>query len=403
MRRPAALVVVLLLASCGDGPKAPEKGRAASTEPDARSEPGTTEISSEAQRNAGIQVVPVIVRVVGQPIRANGQLEVNADRTWSVGAHVEGRVVEVFGNPGDYMRRGAVLAHIHGHDVHESRADLRRAQSELERAQAATAHARRVRDRAVRLLQLKAGSKQEVEAAEGQLRDAEAAVAAARTELDRVRVHLSEYLNVPMRDPGAKSTPHDDEVPVKAPESGMILERKVSAGTVVTAGEEMFRITDTAALWMIANAAESDLAALRIGQPVIVTVRAYPDREFRGRIVRLGERLDPETRTLQVRVLVPNGGGMLKPEMFATAAVGSGRSQNGIFVPEEAVQDLNGASVVFLSNGAGRFQVRPVQLGQRSGGAVEVISGLQAGDNVVSKGSFVVKSHLLRSTLQEEE
>ena len=152
----------------------------------------------------------------------------------------------------------------------------------------------------------------------------------------------------------------------------------------------------------MANVSEGDLAYLRIGQPVRVLVRAYPDRVFRGRILRLGEELDATTRTLKVRVLVPNQGGLLKPEMYATAEIERAASRGALYVPESAIQDLNGNRVVFVQLGPDRFEARAIEIAGTANGLSEVTRGLKAGERVAVKGSFVLKSQLLRASMEEE-
>ena len=162
-------------------------------------------------------------------------------------------------------------------------------------------------------------------------------------------------------------------------------------------------MTDPSSLWMIAKVAEGDLAQLRAGQPVKVLVRAHPGRTFSGKILRLGEALDPTTRTLQVRVLVPNPGGLLKPEMYATAEIERSSSRQALYVAEGAVQDLHGSRVVFVRTAPDRFEARPIDAVRTLNGRVEVAAGLKPGDLVAVKGSFILKSQLLRSSMEEEE
>jgi RND family efflux transporter MFP subunit len=154
---------------------------------------------------------------------------------------------------------------------------------------------------------------------------------------------------------------------------------------------------------MIASVNESDLSHLRIGQPVRVSVRAYPDRRFSGRILRLGEELDPQTRTLQVRVHVPNERNLLKPQMFATAEIERATVRNMVVVPDSAIQDVGGHKVVFVRTAPDRFVLRPVQTGAAASGKTEVVAGLRAGETVAVRGSFILKSQLLRSSLEEDE
>jgi cobalt-zinc-cadmium efflux system membrane fusion protein len=394
----AAIALAALLAGCSGRDTDVTQAR---TEPAAEAKkPGEVIMDETTRRTAGVVVETVQLSDISETITATGQLTVNEDRTWVVGSHIEGRVTTVHARPGDIVGKGAVLARLHSHEVHDSRSDYRRASDELVRARAAALQATRLRDRAARLFDLKAASKQDVELAEGQLREAQITVRNAETELERVRTHIAEYLEVSVQGEGSGGT--EDHVPVKAPESGMVVERRASAGTVVTAGQEMFRITDPSSLWMIANVAEADLQHLRVGLAVRVVVRAYPERAFQGRVLRLGEELDPTTRTLKVRVLVPNQGALLKPEMYATASIDRAGSRPALFVPEAAAQDLSGNRVVFVMTGPDRFEARPVQVARVMDGKMEVVSGLNAGDRVAVKGSFILKSQLLRSSMEEE-
>src|SRR5205823_9312441 len=132
---------------------------------------------------------------------------------------------------------------------------------------------------------------------------------------------------------------------------------------------------------------ESDLGKLRPGQVVRIEVRAYPDREFTGRILKLGEELDPKTRTLQIRILVPNPQGLLKPEMYATANIAEGVARAVLMVPEEALQDINGVPAVFVRKSATEFEPRTVKTGRHDNGEVEIMEGLKTGEGVVIKGS----------------
>jgi cobalt-zinc-cadmium efflux system membrane fusion protein len=133
-----------------------------------------------------------------------------------------------------------------------------------------------------------------------------------------------------------------------------------------------------------------------------VSVQAYPGRPFLGKIGKLGEELDPTTRTVRVRVEVPNSDGRLKPEMYASVEIDLGGSAPALFLAQEAAQEVSGQTVVFVRRAPERFEARAVQLGHTVGGAQEVLSGLKAGEAVVTRGSFALKSVLLKATLGGE-
>lgn len=173
-------------------------------------------------------------------------------------------------------------------------------------------------------------------------------------------------------------------------------------GSVVNPGDVLFSLTDTTSLWMIAAANETDLSMLRAGQTAEISVRAYPDKTFRGRILKLGEELDSATRTLEVRILVPNSHGLLKPEMYASAGIAQPQRRRAIFLPEAAIQDIDGVPAVFVRRADQRFEPRTIKTGQHVNGETEVLEGLQAGEAVVVKGGFMLKSQLLKSKIQDE-
>jgi membrane fusion protein, heavy metal efflux system len=392
------VLVAVALCSCGQKPPAPAEAAQKAKE---RESSSTITLDAEAQQKAHLVVSTLEARDVAQSLTAPGQLAVNEDRTWRVGAIASGKVDELTVRVGDSVRAEQILGRIHSHDTHEARAAYQQASTELERARAAEAYSKRRRDRAQRLLELKAGSRQDVESAEAEVRNAQAAIEKARSEVAKERAHITEILHIPIDEGQTASGSVDEGIPIFAPASGVVLERKITVGSVVNAGDELLSLSDTHSLWMIAAANEADLGKLRPGQAVRIDVRAYPDREFSGRILKLGEQLDSTTRTLQIRILVPNPQGLLKPEMYATAGIAEAAKRSVLVLPEEAIQDISGVSAVFVRRSPTEFEPRTIKTGQHADGKAEIIEGLKAGDAVVVKGSFLLKSQLLRRAIEE--
>jgi multidrug efflux pump subunit AcrA (membrane-fusion protein) len=405
-------VIVLSVALCSCESRNPSASTAhASADPQPDTAPTRAKeaavivLDQIQQRKGHVIAAPIRATELAASLTVPGRLAVNEDRTWHVGAIASGRIENISARVGDSVAAGQVLGLLHSHEVHEARAGYQEAITEVQRATAAEAYAKQRRERAQRLLELRAGSRQELEAAEADLRNAQAATQKAQSELEKERAHLNIF-QVPADEPAASSSQHsqhgeEDDIPILAPASGLVFERKASVGSVVTSGEELFAITDTSSLWMIAAANESDLSRLTAGQQVHIQVRAYPRMAFSGRILKLGEKLDPDTRTLQIRILVPNPQGRLKPEMYATASLeGSGR-HSALFVPEEAVQQINGFPVVFVRRTRDEFEARPVKTGPDVEGATEILKGLHEGDTVVVKGSFLLKSQMLKNAIQD--
>jgi cobalt-zinc-cadmium efflux system membrane fusion protein len=311
----------------------------------------------------------------------------------------DGKILSVPVRVGDLVRRGQPLAVLHSHEIHDARATLRQATAELARHKVLQQQARAVRDRTRRLFDLRAASREQLESAETMYLSATNSVNAAQADVDKATFHITDYLEVPIESQeGPDHDPARDGLTIKAPAHGTVMERNVTAGTVVSVGDPVFTIADLSSLWLIAAVNEADMSRIRPGQRVEVTVRAFADRKFPGKVLRLGERLDPQTRTLRVLVLVPNPRGLLKPDMFASGEFETGETRKVVQVPEASVQDVNGKPTVFLSKGSGVYKAQHVTVGAKTGGNVQILSGLQAGDLLVVNGAYLLKTQAMKAS-----
>ncbi|MDX2267750.1 MAG: efflux RND transporter periplasmic adaptor subunit [Bryobacter sp.] len=406
------LVAALLQWGCGK-PAAPEMAKPQSST--AAAPPALSPVASSpvalspvalspaALRHAGVEVVTVRREAVGGALEAPGKLTWSEDHTVSVGVVATGRVMHVYAKAGDRVEAQQLLARMHTHDVHDTKALLRQAMAERDRATTALEQARRTEARMRRLLELKAISEAQFEQAVLERRTAESLVRVARASVDKEVAHLEEFLEIPAaaasaleeeaRSGEAQHEEEDELVPVKAAASGIIVARRITPGTVVNIGQEAFVISDPSRLWCLASFPESALPRLRVGAKAEVEVRAYPGRRFPARIVRLGDTIDPDTRTLQVRLELASQGA-LKPEMLATVRVPLATATE-LIVPESALQNLDGQTVVFLETKAGEFTPRTVEVEVRNGLAL-VRAGLAEGDRVAANGSYALKGELLK-------
>ncbi|MEW6279723.1 MAG: efflux RND transporter periplasmic adaptor subunit [Candidatus Eremiobacterota bacterium] len=264
-----------------------------------------------------------------------------------------------------------------GQQREEARAELR--QAEARRAQARTALdvARRHRQR--ESLVLREGLR-----TSGPVWEAEAALARAEEDLH----HRREFLELLGADPDS----HHTYVVLEAPRSGVVVERPVSEGESVTAETELYTLLDTARLWLWVQVPEADVQALGGVSRVRLTVSAYPGRVFAGRLTFVDPVVDEHTRSVKARVEVENPDGRLKPNMFASAQLLGPPSEQGVLVPAEALQRVEGQDVVYVAVASDEFERRPVRLGGRQGDRAEVLEGLQPGDRVVVRGAFSVRS-----------
>jgi Cu(I)/Ag(I) efflux system membrane fusion protein len=176
-----------------------------------------------------------------------------------------------------------------------------------------------------------------------------------------------------------------------SPMSGVVMQKNVIAGQMVKAGQEMFRLTDLSHIWVVAEVAEQDIGSVKIGAPAKVTFRAFPDRPFSGHVTFVLHELEMATRTAKVRIEVANPEHQIKHEMFADVEIDASAGDAArLAVPASAVIDSGNRQVIIVDRGEGRFEPRPVKLGLRGDGFIEIKEGLKVGENVVTTATFLI-------------
>ena len=366
---------------------------------DSAAVPGTEITLTAAQiRRGGVAWQAVTMGTASATVTVPGQLAPNEDRTARLGAPATGRVVSVPVRPGDHVARGAILVTLHSAEASAAQSDLAKAQAELASRRAQATYVKSARDRAERLLALKAIPRQDYERAIADDELARSAVTQAEAELTRARTSAEQL--------GADAAA-SGEIALRAPVAGVVLARTAIPGSVVEAGAPLVVVTDPTTLWLTASAPEGLAGAFRTGGTIRFSVPAYPSETFAARVEAIGAGLDPDTRTLPVRAVVDNRTGRLKPEMLATVVADGGPSVPAALVPDDAVQMLKGKPVLFLArplpNGDAKFVRREVEVGSRSGGRAAILHGLTAGDVIVTKGAFAVKAALEKGSMPKME
>jgi len=175
-----------------------------------------------------------------------------------------------------------------------------------------------------------------------------------------------------------------------APRDGVVLERNAVEGMRAQPGDVLFRVADTSVVWALIDVAEHDLGAVLAGQPVILRARAYPGREFTGKVGVIYPQVNKDTRTARIRIELSNPDSALLPDMYVDAEVDTGSPQPVLAIPESAVLDSGSRQAVFVEKGQGRFEPRDVKLGHRGGGYVEVRGGISEGEPIVVSANFLI-------------
>jgi membrane fusion protein, heavy metal efflux system len=393
------MLASLFLAACNN-PSASSEPAAAPNQ--TKSNKDEIVLSPDQQTTAKIETQTAAFSTEPEMLRVKGRIALADDRTWRVGVRTLGSVVVVYANLGDQVRKGQILARYHADEVRDSRAQYRAALLELDRSKALVAQAQRSHDRAQRLLDLKAGSVQQVEQTAQDLVTAQASEKKAEIEVDRGRDLLEDDLRVPANPPPNRADETEDEVPIIAPGDGYIIEKNVTPGKTVELSSVTYVIGDLSKVWMLAAVRQDDLAKLRRGQAAYVTLPGQDGARMAGKLTNLGQEFDPNTRVMQVRIELPNANNRLRPEMLANAEFPIGQGKPVLLVPSDAVQQVNGADVVFVRMAADRFSARPVRVGETADGKTPILEGIKTGDQIAVRGSFILKSQLLKSTLESE-
>lgn len=336
-------------------------------------------LDSTAQRLAGIEIVPVTT-TGDDALVANGTITYDANRVSVVASRVDARIRTVNADLGQPVRAGAPLAVLEGPEVGAIRGDLERARSMVEIA-------RRNYEREKRLYEQQITPQKEMLEAEAAFRTAEADLRSAQARLSAI---------------GASTNGQGAVFTLGAPVSGVVVERSASPGQSVGPSTNLFTVADLQNLWITVDVYEADLARVKLGARAFVAPSAFPNQQFEGRVTYAGGVVDTASHTFKVRVAVPNLNRSLRPGMFAQVrihATGAPTGNGPATVPEIAVQDLSGKAVVFVATtDPARFVVRPVVVGARSGGIAKITAGLKAGERVVAKGAFQIKSELMKAS-----
>ncbi|KRT73879.1 MAG: CzcB family heavy metal efflux protein, cobalt-zinc-cadmium resistance protein CzcB [Deltaproteobacteria bacterium CSP1-8] len=377
-------------------------GKAATAE---KEEAARTELGSEGKEGGdkqtrGVRLKPEILQSravvvetakkasLGGVIVATGKVGANADRIAHVSPRIPGKIVWVGASLGDTVVAGQVLARLDSVELGEALSEYYKARSRI-------ALARSNLDRIKSLVEKKIAARKEILQAETEYQTAMSELHADEERLRLYGLSPSEFEE------------HIEEkrilLPVHSPIAGVVTEKHTIVGELADPSKNLFTVTDLSSVWVLVDINEKDLAKIGRGRPAAVKVGAFPESVFRGRVTYIADLVDEATRTVKARIEVANPGRKLKPEMFATVELAIPPSSSpGLAVPEEALVELEGKKVLFITGDDAEFIPREVATGANGGGWVEVTAGLKEGERYAAKGGFLLKSELKKGELGEE-
>lgn len=360
----------------------------ASKSPVAVSTPGRITLSAAESSRVGVVVQPVVRSDFRTHRDFPAIVQPNQRNMAEITALVRGRVVEVYGELGQEVKANAPLAILYS-------SDLGLAQSAYLKAKAKLHVAEQAFNRAQFLLQEQVIGEAELQRRQAELLSSQAEANESHDRLKLLGMNDEEFRRL------ESSRKIRSVVPIVAPFAGRIIGRKLTRGEVVETTDNLFVIADLSEVWVLANIPEKDISFVHSihasgGSQAEVRINAYPKEVFKGTIAYVGDVLDPVTRTMQIRLELPNLDGRLKPEMFATIRLFSETQPDQLAVPEAALQRDQGRTFVFVQRSPNEYELRDVHVGESNGTVTAILGGLNEGEPVVTHGAFVLKSELLK-------
>jgi cobalt-zinc-cadmium efflux system membrane fusion protein len=382
-----AYVLVVALASLGSGTvwtlRSPQEKQSHEAHKEDHGHKGRIQLNDSRRSAAGIEVVLCGRRSLPEIVRTTGTVEVDADRVAHLASRQAGTVLDVSekGHLGIRVEKGDELSTIHSLEFGKAQTDYLKVLALQGLRQKTYAREKDLADR-------KISSGRELLEAEAELSQAKIDLQAAQNQLEVLGLGKEEI------DALVAGKAHLGCMSLRAPIEGTIIEKHVVRGEHVGTETNLFTIADLDRLWLFADIYERDLARVAKGQRAEGRLAGYPDSTFAGQISHVGETMSVETRTLKVRIEVENKQGKLKPGMFASVDIAVAERPNCLSLPESAIQSQRQIPIVFVEEDKNVFERRPVRLGIRFGGFVEILDGVKEGESVVTSGSFLLKSEL---------
>jgi len=352
------------------------------------SETIVTLASPDVVRAVGFEFVQVQAAPLTRTIERNVELAYNTNRYARLSSRASGVVAEVRRDLGEQVARGEVLAVVDSTDLGAAKSDLLQALETVALWETNASRERTLVDKGVGI---------EREALEAETKAAESRIAVNRAQQRLRTFGLSqEQIESVEKDGDTTSL-----LELVAPFDGTVVERIAVMGEVVEPGKPLLAVADTGTMWAMVDFSESDLAVVKTGQEAAVSVDGLPGMSFVGRLTWISTQVDPKTRTLKARVELDNSQGVLRANMFGRARIKAGDDREAVTVPKEAVQWEGCCNVAFVRTNDAGTEFRPARLvlAYDAGDSYEVTEGLQPGDTVVTRGSFILKNEILKDAV----
>ncbi|MDD5276480.1 MAG: efflux RND transporter periplasmic adaptor subunit [Methylovulum sp.] len=351
-----------------------------------RAEQPPQTVTASPSLMAQIKVLAVSEAEVHESLRLPARVELDQQRVARIGATVTGRITDIKAVLGQEVKKGEQLATLNSTELGMAQSAYLKTGSQVNLHRLAV-------NRAKRLLANDVIAAAELQERESMLNEADVDL---RTATDQLRVFGMSDSDLARL---SKEKKIHSFLPITTSLQGTIVERKVTVGQVVQPADALFTVADLSHVWVVAELPEQQSGWVHKGDEALVTIAALPGKELQGRLIYVADMVDANTRTVTLRMALPNPDRIFKPQMLATLTVRNQGMQQ-LVLPDSAVLRVNDSDHVFVQTGENEFQLRPVQLGGRDGNMRRILSGLQQGEKVVVEGSFHLNSERLRKELE---
>lgn len=335
---------------------------------------------------AQIKLAAVSTQPVAETLRVAGRIDFDEQRLARIGATITGRVTDIDAMLGQEVKKGEVLARLNSSDLSTQQLAYLRARSELELNRRNAERAKLLYDADV------------ISVAELQRRQSEFQISVAETRAASDQLQLLGVTPASI-DRLGKQGAVNSLTPVVSTLNGHVVERKLAQGQVVQPADALFVVADLTRLWAVAQVPEQQVSQVKVGQAVSIEVPALGNEKLVGKLIYVGQTINPETRTVLVRTELDNRDGRLKPAMLASMLI-EARAVERQVVPASAVVRENDEDHVFVALGDGTFRLTKVKLGPEQSGQRVVLSGLKGDENIVMNGAFHLNNERNRMEME---
>jgi cobalt-zinc-cadmium efflux system membrane fusion protein len=378
----------------------------AAAAPTAAQLPATITLSEPKLANLQLQIGQAQAGPLVRAVSATGSVGYDQLHLARIKPMARGRIETLHVTAGDRVVAGQRLAVLDNFDLSAAHSRVLSAEAAHNQAKAQLVAANAAYDRATNLIRNGYVTQAELEARRATVATMEADLRTKEAELRQYHEEEARLLPVSPAAAGSGSSsdqpPADSRGAIVAPFAGLVDSVSVTTGEIVEPATPIFTVSDLSTVWVQADVAEKDLGVVKVGDAVEVRVNAFPGRVFIGRITYIPDAIEPTTGMAKVRCEVPNPDDALRVNMFASVTILAPQGDDGVMVPRESLQEVDGQSVVFIPTGDRRFAWRAVHTGLVANGKTQITSGLAAGTPVVGEGSYWLKATLMQSSIPDQ-